>query len=1218
MRIRKLEIHGFKSFADRTQFHFGPGISGVVGSNGCGKSNVVDAVKWCLGEQSAKSLRGSNMGDVIFNGTQQRSATSLAEVSLSFVAEGIPFPGEFARHEEVQITRRLYRDGNSEYLINAQKARLRDIQDLFLDTGVNNRMYSFIEQGRIGQIVNARPDQRRALFEEAAGISRFKTRRDEAVERLGETEVNLERASDIVDDLQKRLRALARQVERAGKYRRLQSRIRQSEIFLSLARFAALASDRRILTEEQNNAIASEGGLDRAQREQEAALKGRRAALRVLETEVNLKRDELSELEATRREQESARQYQSREKTTLTERLGQLGGLLAEQQEARETAETELETLTVERVEVEERFGSIDGDLKEARAASSALEKSTRARQVDIDRLKSEQLKLVGRISGHKAALESASERRFDLEQRRGRIRTRQAEAGGQNQQLADQITESDELIEAAQAAVEAHREAISDSRAAVAELEGSRGEANRERKRLEKELTRVERSETKLRARLDSLQAMQQAHEGVGNDVRAALKVPGVQGTLAEHLDVPEAMETQLAAALGSSLDAILADDDASALAAARAAKGRAIVFSLEGAAPITEGLAALVGGTDIGQRALGGLLGVCRQAETLPEALALHRQTGDRVVVTDGSHAVVSASGEMVVGKPQSAGTAILARRRQIAALEVDCAAATELTVQARVAVESAMDAINQLEEALNEARQAAEEARAQSADADMSLRQVRQEKNELVREQQRQSTAQQQLVGELREIEQSLRSHDDAVRRREDAIAEDMERQEEVEEELVELQSELLEEREEAEEAREALNTLAAEAGGLKERLTGLRRAEGAAKSAAQNAARQIAAMEKEQAVATARVGELSQDDGRLDGSLAEIGARQGALRTELDAGRATVKAERVSLGELEKSLKETRESLVAAREERVEISQQLNQIAGELGRIQESLQEKHTVAVGDLLQRVERDNHVTLKVDPLAQTDGLPGAPPLPEREQVYLKDLRVTDELMQDESAVQTWMHHLETDRAALGRLGEVNLIAVQEYSEVAERFETLRAQREDLEDSIKTIQQTIARLNKTCRERFRETYDTVNEHFQEIYPRLVGGGSAHLKLTDEEDMLETGVAIFAQPPGKKLQSLTLLSGGETAMVAIGLIFALFRVKPSPFCLLDEVDAPLDEGNGARFNRMLQEMAARSQFIVITHNKKTMECADTLYGVTMDPPGVSTVVSVNLD
>jgi chromosome segregation protein len=594
------------------------------------------------------------------------------------------------------------------------------------------------------------------------------------------------------------------------------------------------------------------------------------------------------------------------------------------------------------------------------------------------------------------------------------------------------------------------------------------------------------------------------------------------------------------------------------------------------------------------------------------------MHRQQGGRVVVASGGHAVVTPQGGIVVGVPRTAGIAILARRRQIAALRQRCEAAAGDTAGARQVVEVVTEAIARIEERLVEDRDAVEQARAQAAEADMALRQRRQERAELVREQQRQSTAAQKIDTELREMEQAFRSHDDAVRRREDAIAEDFERQEEVEEELNEHQTELVEEREEADDAREALNALAAEAAGLRERLTGLRRAEAAAQAAAKSASRQIADQEQEQVQSTARVAELKVDDVNLAGSLKVIGERQGTLQTELDRSRARVKSERVGLVERERNLKGIRERLATAKDDRVEIEQQLARVNSERIRLQESLQEKHHIAVTELLKRVARVGHVTLVADAAARIEGLPDAAPLPERERAYLEDLRITDAVMQDEETVQQWMGFLEVDRAALGRLGEVNLIAVQEYREVADRFDALRQQREDLEVSMRTIQQTIAKLNRTCRERFRETFDTVNEHFQEIYPRLVGGGSARLQLTDEEDLLEAGVEIFAQPPGKRLQSLSLLSGGETAMVAIALIFSLFRVKPSPFCLLDEVDAPLDEGNGARFNRMLQEMARKSQFIVITHNKKTMECADTLYGVTMDPPGVSTIVSVNLD
>ncbi|MEL6348684.1 MAG: hypothetical protein AAFV53_36605, partial [Myxococcota bacterium] len=677
----------------------------------------------------------------------------------------------------------------------------------------------------------------------------------------------------------------------------------------------------------------------------------------------------------------------------------------------------------------------------------------------------------------------------------------------------------------------------------------------------------------------------------------------------------VPVAVERPLAAALGVRLDAILADDDDAALAAAKATQGRAIVFSLAGAEPPVDGFAARIGGTEIGRRALGGLLGRCLEAPTVEEALRLHRQSGERVVVVGAGSAFVSRCGELIVGTPRAAGTAILARRRQIAELEQACAVAAEETAKARDAADEASDQFSVVEDAVVDAREAVEAARSDSQESALALQRAKQHQSELRREQQRQATAATQLSRELNEIDQQLRAHDDQVRHREDAIAEDMERQEEVEEELLDLQSGLAEESERATAAREHLGGLSTEAASLRERLSSLKRAESGAKTVADTASRQILSNEKEIAQATVKRDELAKDDVRLGQLLQEIGEKQSALRQDLDHQRAQVKAEKTSLSTQEEVISSDRKRLDAIRSERMELEQSSNLIRSELRRIHETLEERHSVTAADMLKKVERDGHVPLPVDPSARLPGdiEPNARDLP-----YLQDLRVTAEMLCDAETVQRWVDNLEIDREALGRLGEVNLIAVQEYDEVAERHSRLQAQREDLETAAKSIEQTIARLNQTCRDRFRETFDQVNTHFQEIYPRLVGGGQARLALTNEEDLLTTGVEIYAQPPGKKLQSLSLLSGGETAMVAIALIFSLFRVKPSPFCLLDEVDAPLDEGNGARFNRMLQEMAQRSQFIVITHNKKTMECADTLYGVTMDPPGVSTVISVNLD
>lgn len=1208
--------------------HFGDGISGVVGSNGCGKSNVVDAVKWCLGEQSAKSLRGKSMGDVIFAGAQARNPSGSAEVSITFVAGDEPFPGEFARYEEVMISRRMFRDGGSEYRINQERARLRDIQDLFLDTGVTNRMYSFIEQGRIGQIVNARPENRRALFEEAAGISRYKSRKQDTESRLEETAANLERATDVVDGLQKRLRSLSRQVERASRYRQYRSRERQAELFLGLARYSGLIGDRRALGEQLRAAKSDEEQLQRALTRRERELKERRDGVSLQEAGVGSLRDELADLEATRREKESARLYQAREQENLRRRLEVISGQLAQSNEELEDATAELETTSSDRERVESRLTAIESTLGRAKDELVVLDQDIRRRTILIERGKSEQLKLVSRIAAHRAALESSGVRRRDLESRLARLTARRDELLADHETFAEQLEEAALAVEESREgqavfaeAIERARKGLSGRQSALSASQAALSQAMRAHRTTEGMLSAVERDEAKLRARVESMESLQASHEGVEDDIRAALSLPGVLGTLAEHLDVPEQRIAPLTAALGASLDAILTQTDAAALAAIQKVKGRSVVVSLEHASGTPTGFAARLGGTPTGMKALAVVLPSCREADDVAEALALHRKTGAAVVVTGGGHAFIDSAGRLMVGEPRTAGVAILARRRKLAALRLESVALHEKVEAAREVVEEALEVVDAAREAVDEvqrsvedAREGVSRAREAAADGELKLRTAIQQKRSAEQEVQRQSSSTRRVTADLAEVEQSLTAHDDQVMRRRESIAEDIEEQACVEEDLTSNQAALVSETHNANSARERMNQLTTETAGLRERLTGLRRAETAARAAAETASRQIERGEQEQTEGLARIEVLVEDNERLAEDLHDIGERQADLRQRLEQALERVRQERDQLTELEEYIKGNRTRLSSARELRIDIEQKLQIAKGEIGRIRETLQERHEISVSAMLDRVERDGHVTIPADAAALAALPKGGEERPEA----LRDLRITDEMMDDKTAVETWIEQLKNDRDALAKLGEVNLLAIQEHREVATRLEHQSTQREDLETSMRSIQQTIARLNKLCRERFWETFEKVNEHFQEIYPRLVGGGRARLSLTDPDDLLETGVEIFAQPPGKRLQSLSLLSGGETAMVAIALIFSLFRVKPSPFCLLDEVDAPLDEGNGARFNRMLREMAQRSQFIVITHNKKTMECADTLYGVTMVNPGVSTVVSVQMD
>jgi chromosome segregation protein len=416
----------------------------------------------------------------------------------------------------------------------------------------------------------------------------------------------------------------------------------------------------------------------------------------------------------------------------------------------------------------------------------------------------------------------------------------------------------------------------------------------------------------------------------------------------------------------------------------------------------------------------------------------------------------------------------------------------------------------------------------------------------------------------------------------------------------------------------EAREAAQQLraevATEAATMRARSEGVGRTLAEVQGAADRATAQVQRSGQEIDTARGRVHALVGEDADLAKELDSIAGTQAELRARFETEQGQLKAEREQLRAREEKLRGLRESCITAGENRGAIERTLVEIRSEIGRIREQLDERHALNVAALLDRVERVGHVVLEADAQAKANVVEHG----EAQLALLEDLRIVRSMLEDEEIVATWLGHLEESRKVLAAIGEVNLVAVEEYQELRERHQVMGAQQDDLETSMRVIRNTIAQLNKTCRERFRDTFDRVNGYFEESYPRLVGGGRAELVLTDEEDLLTTGVEIVVQPPGKKLQVLSLLSGGEMAMVAIALIFSLFRVKPSPFCLLDEVDAPLDEGNGARFNNMLREMSKRSQFIIITHNKKTMECADTLYGVTMPTSGVSRLVSVHLD
>ena len=1211
MHIRKMEIHGFKSFPDRVVFHFSDGISGVVGPNGCGKSNVLDAMKWCIGEQSAKELRGASMEDVVFNGSDARAAMNIAQVTMTFVAGNRPFSGEWARFEEVQISRRLTRERGSEYRINQQRVRLKDVQELFLDTGVGSRFYSFIEQGRIGAVIAASPQERRALVEEAAGTSRFKARRAETLSRLDKTLQNLERSVHVVEELEQRLEQVGRQVDRAARFRRLRAIARQASLLIAVARYGGLMADRRALGRDRRKAQAELEQRERARLHADNDLRRDREQAEVAEAVVGSLRDRLAELEASRRELESARQYQDRERVDLEERAKRLA---AEDVQAR----SRIEQIGAELGRCQERVASSQAAVAQAQAAVE--DQGARAKEISgrLDALRSSRERARREHVDCRTRLERARARRDGLVRQDAQLK---ADLQGQVRELGTVRADAERLAKARLEAeakraqgkerLAASGRALQDARNLLEEQEVSLRAALQRRLASDQTAQAAEREHERARARAESLEDLHARHEGLTDASRRVLqRVPG-SFAVAEELEVPAALLEPLGAAMGERADTVAVESrEQLAQAVSAAAGGSAWILLLDPAAELPDrGLAAQAGGTERGRRALASLLGSCAQVDGLDEALERAGQ-GWSAVTAQG--VLVAPSGLVRVGRGAGAATGVLGRRRAL------------MEAQQRV-------------EATRQVLQAAADAQAEQLALEAGCRTQRDAQRKVLESsQQDHRRAELEATG----MAHQLRAATDAESRQQ-RLLQDLEqragkqqgRAANLEGELEAARSELERAEQDAKAAVEALtaseaggravgeeySAAASELGRLREELVAVNgrvetacQARDAAERALQQAHEVVERAQKESQRIVTRQGELGDQVQDTERAIVEVAAKQDGVSGKLAHERRNLVEARRRVSRCEDLLSQAREQREAAAADLQRFDLELQDTRTRIDLLKKQAEEDLGISLPGQLDRLEKNGQLLIE-------HGVEDEARLPLKlERLPAVDILVIEPRhLEDAAFIEEWADRLERTRKRLDNLGDVNLTAVEEYLEVQARYEELMAQRNDLEASVAEIRSALARINRTCRERFRAAFDEVNGHFDTLYERLSRGGKASLVLTDEEDLLETGVDIVAQPPGKRLRNLNLLSGGEKALVAIAVVFALFRVRPSPFCILDEVDAPLDEGNGARFNDLLRDMARESQFIVITHNKKTIECADMLYGVTMQAAGISKLVTVRV-
>ncbi|NNG11962.1 MAG: chromosome segregation protein SMC [Halobacteria archaeon] len=1162
MQLTKIKLAGFKSFVDPTTIYLPSHLVGVVGPNGCGKSNIIDAVRWVMGESSAKHLRGDSMADVIFNGSTARKPVGHASIELTFDNSDGTVAGQYAGYNEISIRRQVSRDGTSTYFLNGSRCRRRDITDIFLGTGLGPRSYSIIEQGMISRLIEAKPDDLRAFLEEAAGISKYKERRRETENRIRHTRENLDRLNDLLEEIDKQLDKLKRQARAAERFKGLREEERQVRAELLALRYNTLHEDcsnreRQIQADE----LEMESELA-AQRAIEAELERLRASLTDANDTFNSVQGgyyrlgaDVARIEQAIQHSKESRQQQLQELERAERTLGEIGEHIEHDAGRLEELVRDIDAIEPELAGARERAGQSAAVLHDAEQAMHAWQEEwNEFNQRAADSSQSEQVERtrIDHLDRHMQQLEERLQR-MGQEQQNLDNSTLESEID----QLIDALNEQQELAATKQALLVAASASITEFRTGI--------------DRQEQELSALQSSHHDLRGRLSSLETLQQAALGQGSDrVSGWLESQGLNEAprLAQQIQVESGWEHAVETVLGTYLEAVCVDglDDAERMLAGLE-QGAISLFDTRvtaGSECSSDRLAALVDKVQA-PWSMGALLDGVYAAETLHQALELLESIAahESIVTRDG---IWVGRGWLRVARDADEKAGVLQREREIGQLQEEMGEQAgrietlrSSLAEDRTALIAAEQEREQLQEGYNRVhRQASEfQVRQAACKSRIEHHQIRsqdvlKEAEELraqkAREQEEYAAAQARMQEALSTIETLTAEREERTRRQQT------------------LTSALDDAREQARAAQQSAHDMALRAESMRT----------ARSSIEQNLQRM---REQSLQLVTRRDelgGILAHGDTPIVGLEAELGtllSQRMEVETELSGARKQVE-------DIEHSVREQDQERV--RKER---------------------------SVSNRREQVEKERmgwqEIKVRSDTLMEQ--------IIEAGFDYPELFASIDE----GAAVDVWAERVEQLEKRIQRLGPINLAAIEEYDEESRRKVYLDAQHADLSEALETLEKAISKIDKETRSRFKETFDKVNTGFQERFPRLFGGGHAYLELTGE-DLLDTGVTVMARPPGKRNSTIHLLSGGEKALTAIAMVFSIFDLNPSPFCMLDEVDAPLDDANVSRYCDMVREMSGHVQFVFITHNKITMEMANQLTGVTMNEPGVSRLVAVDID
>lgn len=1183
MRLKKLELYGFKSFAQRTEIVFGEGITGIVGPNGSGKSNIGDAVRWVLGEQSARTLRGASMSDVIFNGTQRRKALSYCEVSLVFDNEDRALPMDFA---EIMVTRRVYRNGESEYYLNRAACRLKDIIDLFRDTGIGKEGYSIVGQGRIDDILSRRSEDRRQVFEEAAGIVKFKARKEEADKKLQRTLENAARVDDILEELNRQLRPLEEQAKAAREYIELSAELKVLDLNLFLVRSDKAKERLAELDTELMNLRAVVEGTQAALQDKTAQRDQRQTDIAQLEEKITGARNGLMacaeavhEAQATLSALESRRETRQENRARLTQEQEDAARRIVELEETFARCQTEEEAHA-------QLLAEAEGMLAQAKArAESAARQETQADEA---------------LEGHKAAIMAAMNRLSAVRNDQTRLKTMRGQMAQRLEELAADEAELTAQEAALQAAAEDAERRLADEQARQTELAGTYRAETDKLNRQDEKLQGIRAEAEALSAELQAAQSRQKLlaemtrdMEGYNHAVRKAVQrgreagMAGVKGVLARLITVPKAYETAIDMALGAAQQNIVTDNEQTAkelIQYLRANRlGRATFL------PMTTVRGKLLNDRERQALHMPGCIGVASDLiDCAPEYRGIVENLLGRTVIAEnldqgipimraGNHAfrlvtlegdVMHSGGSMTGGSSASKGVGLLGRERELKELtERLRTGKTQLDDFRRRLAEGQAEK-NALKQACAEALEALhqqeiavarETARLESARGDWQAHHDRVEQT---------AQAQVQLKESVEQIDLQLR---DISQLSGDAQTD----QSAMEARTAALQADLQTARQTAAEAADLVMTRTLQLSELRHQLEVMRHDRGRYEQ-------DRGQLDREQA----RRAEQLRDMDALDESDQADIARTTALR---ETRLLEQKRQEQVTQALESRRAEAQTALRDVLTDMENLHQTLSRDSDRVHRV-EMARAKVESDLRTLQNRIWDTYEVTYAgAEEFRQTEGF--------------------DPVEADRRAAQLM--------SQIRSLGSVNVNAVEEYAATKERCDDLTRQQEDLRQAERDLRELIERLLEQMRTTFVDNFTKMQGYFSETFTRLFGGGHAELTLMDPEDPLNCGIEVNAQPPGKKLQLLSLLSGGERALTAIAILFAMLKLKPTPFCILDEIEAALDDANIGYYADYLQEYSPETQFIVVTHRKGTMERCNSLFGVAMEEQGVSKMVSVSL-